>query len=69
MGLAKKPTGTQQSDQDLKLISARTMDVLEGYIYVDGEMERDMDPYFVPETQASCDEPNDEPDFQECCTS
>ena len=53
--------------EDLNLLSVSTMDVLEGYIK--DEIKRYMNPDFVPETQASSDEPSDEPDFQEPSTT
>ena len=63
---ARKQSQSQQSDEDLNLLSASTMDVLQGFI--EDEIERDIDPDFVPETQASSDDP-DEPDYQEPTTS
>ena len=62
----RKQFHSQQSDEDLNLLSASTMDVLQGFI--EDEIERDIDPDFVPETQASSDDP-DEPDYQEPTTS
>ena len=61
MSLEKTPVHVTKkaTHEDLNLLSVSTMDVLEGYIK--DEIKRYMNPDFVPETQASRDEPSDEP--------